>query len=392
MHYIPRHVEALLMERLRSVPCVAILGPRQCGKSTLASHLLKRFPHAIYLDLELPSEQRKIQEPEIFLQQHEGALICFDEIQRAPELFTVLRGLIDRKPKNGRFLILGSASPDLIRQSSESLAGRISYVDLSPFLLTEYSRNPESVLHRFWLRGGFPRSLLAEGDRASFTWRQDFIRSYAERDVLQIKQGVSSQKVERLLRMCAHLSGQTLNYLKIGSSLDMSDNTVRHYLDLLSGSFLLRILRPYHNNLKKRLIKSPKIYIRDTGILHALLGIETFDHLLGHPEYGSSWESLIVENILSCIRPAVAASFFRTAKGEEADLVLEMGQSRLLIECKASAAPQASRSLEMSVGDINPDHTWVVAPIAGSFPISARITATSLPVLLKDRRVRPFLL
>ncbi len=393
MHYIPRRFESTVISRLKSFPCTAILGPRQCGKSTLAHHILKLFPDALCLDLELPSELRKIQEPEIFLQRHEDTLICFDEIQRAPEIFAVMRGIIDRKPKNGRFLILGSASRDLIRQSSETLAGRISYIELPPFTLTECGKDDARIdLQRYWLRGGFPRSFLAESDQSSFLWRHDFIRSYVERDVLQIRPGISSQKIDRLLRMCAHCSGQTVNYSKLGSSLDMSDNTVRHYLDLLSGSFFLRMLSPLYANLKKRLVKSPKIYIRDSGILHALLGIETFDHLLGHPGYGASWESMAIENILSCCKPSVSASFFRTAKGEEADLVLENGRSRLLIECKASAAPQTTRAVETAINDLHPDHTWIVAPIQGSFPLTPRVTAASPATFFNDGRLKQFLL
>src|SRR5271157_3095890 len=333
MHYISRYLEKTIIDRLHDYPSVAILGPRQCGKSTLAHHILKNSPGALYLDLELPSDLNKIKEPELFLQQHDDNLICLDEIQRTPELFPVLRSFIDRNRKNGRFLILGSASRDLIRQSSETLAGRISHVELSPFLLRESVVHGRFNLHRYWLRGGFPRSFLAQSDQASYLWRHDFIRSFVERDVLMAQSGASTAKIDRLLRMCAHISGQTVNYSKLGASLDMSDNTIHNYLDVLNGGFMVRILRPYFTNIKKRLVKSPKIYLRDSGILHALLSVETFDGLLGSPELGASWEGLVVENILSSINPSVSASFYRTAKGEEADLVLEKGRGRIIIEC-----------------------------------------------------------
>jgi predicted AAA+ superfamily ATPase len=392
MHYIDRIIESTIKNRLKAFPGVAILGPRQCGKSTLARHILHEIPGALYLDLELSSDLNKIREPELFLGQHEDALICFDEIQRAPGLFPVLRSFIDRNSKNGRFLFLGSASRDLISQSSETLAGRLSYIELSPFMLTECLSDGVTDVRHYWLRGGFPRSLLAENDQASFQWRYDFIRSFVERDVLRVGQGASSDKIDRLLRMCAHISGQSVNYSKLGSSLDMSDNTVRHYLELLNGAFLVRMVRPYFANMKKRLVKSPKIYIRDSGILHALLGIETFDHLLAHPDFGASWEGLVIENVLAVVKPSIMASYYRTAKGEEADLVLESGNKRFLIECKSSTAPQAGSSLMASVGDIHPDHTWIIAPVEGSYPLSESITVASLAALFTDIRLKDILL
>jgi uncharacterized protein len=392
MHYFNRYLEKPVSDRLLSFPSVAILGPRQCGKSTLARHILKTFQNSIYLDLELPSDLNKIREPELFFKLHSDKLICLDEIQRSPELFTVLRSFIDKNQKNGRFLILGSASRDLIRQTSETLAGRISYVELSPFMATECSKDDAFDLNHLWLRGGFPRSFLAENDQISYLWRHDFIRSFVERDVLQIQSGASTEKVDRLLRMCAHSNGQTVNYSKLGSSLDMSDNTVRHYLEILSGGFLLRILRPYFSNAKRRLIKAPKVYVRDSGILHAVLGIETFEHLLGSPEFGTSWEGLVIENVLSSIKPSVSASFYRTANGEEADLVLENGNSRIIIECKASSSPQAGRSLLYAIKELTPRHSWIISPIESAYQISELITASSLPEFLSDNRIRNYLL
>lgn len=392
MHYISRHLEKTIIDRLHDYPCVVILGPRQCGKSTLAHHILKSFPGALYLDLELPSDLNKIKEPELFLHQHVDSLICLDEIQRTPGLFSILRSFIDRNQKKGRFLILGSASRDLIRQSSETLAGRISYVELSPFLLRESGMHGAFDLHRYWLRGGFPRSFLAHTDQASYLWRQDFIRSFVERDVLMTQAGASTAKIDRLLQMCAHVNGQTVNYSKLGASLDMSDNTVRNYLDILNGVFMVRILRPYFTNIKKRLVKSPKIYLRDSGILHALLAVETFDDLLGNPELGASWEGLVVENILSSINLSASAAFYRTAKGEEADVVLEKGHRRIIIECKVSKAPQAGRSLQIAIDDLSPEHSWIISPIEASYQISPSITATSLSAFLDDKRVKEFLI
>ncbi|MBN1602659.1 MAG: DUF4143 domain-containing protein [Chitinispirillaceae bacterium] len=276
--------------------------------------------------------------------------------------------------RNSQFLLLGSASRDLIRQSSETLAGRISYLELTPFLLSECPPIPGISLFDYWLRGDYPRTLLSSDIQTSFIWMNDFLKLFIERDVLQIKPGISSQSVSRLLQMIAHVHGQTINYSRLGSSLNLSDNTVRHYLDLLAGTFIIRILQPFHDNLKKRLIKSPKVYIRDTGLLHALLSIESVDSLFGHPVFGSSWESVVIENILAHLKPSVVPSFYRTAKGEEMDLVLKFGQKKLAIECKATVSPEVTRSIIISINDLRPDHVFIVAPVNETYPLSPMVT------------------
>lgn len=346
------------------MPAVAILGPRQCGKSTLAHQLLSETSGSIYLDLESPYDLRKLNDPEAFFQLNQGKLICIDEIQRSPELFTVLRGVIDRQGANGQFLVLGSASPILIKQSSESLAGRIAYLELSPLVLGEV--NSDSM-HDLWLRGGFPRSYLAGNLEASYDWRLDFIRTFLERDIPAVAQGVTIKNVDRLWQMCAHWTGQLLNSDKLASSLGVSSHTVRNYLDLLCQTFMLRLLPPWHSNLKKRLIKSPKLYLRDTGILHALLGIETQNQLMGHPDYGASWESFALENIVSSSARGWRASFYRTSSGNEIDLIMEKGLRRIAVEFKATTAPDVGKGFYIALEDVQPSETWLICPCKETF-------------------------
>ena len=283
--YIERIVTTKIKKKLENMPGVVILGPRQCGKSTLAKAIISEIGCAVYLDLERPSDANKLRDPEAFFGINSDRLICLDEIQRVPELFHVLRSVIDENKRNGQFIILGSASPDLIRQSSETLAGRIAYFELTPFLLKEVCEEHHylKTLRKLWLRGGFPRSYLASKEKESFEWRLDFIRAFLERDIPQLGFKTPAKTIERFWRICAHLHGQLLNSSKLGESMGVSHHTVRSYVDMLEQSFVLRVLRPYESNLKKRMIKSPKIYIRDNGILHALLGIEDHNDLLGHP-------------------------------------------------------------------------------------------------------------
>ena len=300
--YIKRFFTEKIRERLLNIPGVIILGPRQCGKSTLAKAIISEIENAVYLDLERPSDINKLTDPEAFFSLNADKLICLDEIQRVPELFPILRSVIDENRRNGQFIILGSASPDLIRQSSETLAGRVSYFELTPFLFKEISEHSSpNKLRKLWLRGGFPRSYLASDEKESFEWRLNFIRTFLERDIPQLGFRIPAKTLERFWKMCAHLHGQLLNSSKLGESLGVSHHTVRSYSDLLEQTFVLRVLRPYESNLKKRLIKSPKIFIRDTGLLHALLDIESHNELLGHPVYGASWEGFVMENILSLL-------------------------------------------------------------------------------------------
>lgn len=371
--YVERIITASIEQKLENMPGVVILGPRQCGKSTLAKAIISEIRGAVYLDLERASDVSKLRDPEAFFSLNSDKLICLDEIQRVPELFPVLRSIMDENRKNGQFIILGSASPDLIKQSSETLAGRISYFELTPFLLKEVSDDHDlRPLRKLWLRGGFPRSFLASNEKESFEWRIDFIRTFLERDIPQLGFRTPAKTLERFWSICAHLHGQLLNSSKLGESMGVSHHSVTSYVDMLEQSFVLRVLRPYESNLKKRLIKSPKIYIRDSGILHALLGIETHNDLLGHPVYGASWEGLVIENILSLL-PNWKASFYRTSSGSEIDLIIEKGNKRVAIECKGSTSPNLNRGFWIAVSELKFKEVWVVAPVKEAYPIEKGI-------------------
>lgn len=365
--YIQRNLQRELVECLDSFPAVAVLGPRRCGKSTLARAVLADRRDGLYLDLERPSDLAKLREPELFLESNAGKLVCLDEIQRTPDLFRVLRSVIDENPRPGRFLILGSASPELLRQSSETLAGRIAFLDLTPFEYSElHGRNID--LRSFHLLGGFPESILASSGKQSERWRRNFVRTFLERDLAQLALQIPAGNIERLWRMCAHSHGQLLNLSQLGAALGVSHTTVRKYLDLLSRTFMVRLLPPYLPNLTKRLVKSPRLYLRDSGILHSLLGISTYEDLLGHPIFGASWEGLVIENVL-----AVAGDwrgfFYRTAAGAEIDLVLEKGNRKVAIECKASAAPSLSTGFWNALEDLKIAEVRVVAPVRDQFPL-----------------------
>ncbi|VAW82125.1 AAA ATPase [hydrothermal vent metagenome] len=369
-----------LKSRLESNPAVALLGARQVGKSTLAEVLLKQFPGAIYLDLERPADINKLTDPEAFFTSVGQVLICLDEIQRLPDIFPVLRGLVDRNKRNAQFLLLGSASRDLIRQSSESLAGRLSYLEITPFTQAEV---PAITPALHWLRGGYPRSVLADGDETSFQWREDYIRTFLERDIPQLGFQIPANTMARLWRMLAHSHGQVLNTSKLAASMGVSPHTIRKYIDLLEQTFMLRVLLPYTGNTKKRLIKSPKVYLRDSGILHALLGIENQQELFGHPVYGPSWEGYVIENIITQL-PRWDASFFRTSNGAEMDLVLEKGLKRVAVEIKSSTNPVVSKGFWTSIETIQPDATYIVAPVDSTYPIEERVTVMPLPVFIRE--------
>jgi hypothetical protein len=383
--YITRHIQPQIKERLIDFPVVAILGPRQCGKSTLARAMVQKYRDSVYLDLERPSDARKLQDPELFFNLYKENLICLDEIQRAPDIFPVMRSIVDEHRKKGHFLILGSASRNLIKQSSESLAGRIAYMELTPFLYPELftpHKKEGDGLKKLWLRGGFPESVLARNNGASTIWRENFIRTFLERDIPQLGFQIPAQAMQRLWRMIAHNHGQVLNASRLGQSLGISHTTARSYIDLLSQTFMVRILSPFIPNVKKRLIKSPKVYVRDSGILHALLEIETMDQLLGHPVYGFSWEGFVIETILSWL-PDWRAAFYRTSSGNEIDLVIEKGRKRIAIECKASLAPSASKGFVLALQELHIETAWIIAPINEAYPVSKNITVSPLSHFLK---------
>lgn len=378
MHgYITRLIEEKIHRSLSRSPATAILGPRQCGKSTTARMLLKNRP-SIYLDLQDRVDRNKLAEPELFFDRYREKMICLDEIQMLPEFFSVLRSEIDKDRRPGRFLILGSASRDLIRQSTETLAGRIAYLDLSPFLIHEVS--PSIPWSDLWLRGGFPESTLAKDDADSFDWRLDFIRTFMERDIPGLGFNIPVPVIERLWLLLAHYHGQTVNYHKLAGAADISIPTLKKYLAILEQTYMLRLLPPAETNLKKRLIKSPKVYLRDSGILHALLDIETYDNLLAHPIAGASWEGFVIENIIACYS-RWKPSFMRTANGAEMDLVLERSGRRHVFECKLSKAPKPSRGFYELIDAVQPASAWVIAPVDAPYEISEKVTVCPLQKL-----------
>ena len=374
MHgYINRFIEKKLHRALSRSPAVAILGPRQCGKSTTAKLILKEIP-SVYLDLQDRVDRNKLVEPELFFEHHRDKLICLDEIQLLPDFFSILRSEIDKDRRPGRFLILGSASRDLIKQSTESLAGRIAYIDLIPFLLKEVAT--VSSWSNLWLRGGFPESVLADNDQDSFDWRLDFIRTFMERDIPNLGFNIPVPVIERLWLLIAHYHGQTVNYHKLAAAADISIPTLKKYLAILEQTYMVRMLPPATANLKKRLVKSHKIYLRDSGILHALLEIEEYDDLLANPIAEASWEGFVIENIIvqhDRWRP----SFLRTSNGAEIDLVLERAGRRRLFECKLSKAPKLSRGFHELVDCMNPESAWVIAPVDEPFEIKKGIFVCS---------------
>lgn len=377
---IPRNdLKTTILARLENNPAVALLGARQVGKSTIAEMIITKFPGALYLDLERPADLAKLSDPEAFFDQFQDRLICLDEIQRTPDIFPILRGIIDRNKGNGQFLILGSASRELIRQSSESLAGRISYLEITPFTLKEVSF-VDARLH--WFRGGYPRSLLAK-EEASIQWREDYIRTFLERDIPQLGFRIPANTLSRFWRMLAHSHGQILNSSKLADSMGVSSHTIRKYIDLLEQTFVLRVLPPFFNNIKKRLVKSPKIYIRDSGILHSLLSIDTMEELFAHPVYGASYEGYVIENILSQL-PRWQASFYRTSNGAEIDLILSKGSKIIAVEIKSSSSPKVSKSFWNSTQSIAPDKIVVIAPVQEEYPIAKQVMVMPLARFIEE--------
>lgn len=383
---INRWITEKLKETIRRFPAVALLGPRQVGKTTLALTLGKARK-SIYLDLEAPDDLVKLQDPLSFLPLHSDKLIILDEIQRAPDLFMTLRGLIDKNRRANRqgeqFLLLGSASMDLMRQSSESLAGRISYMELGGFNILEAQHDRSHDLHRLWLRGGLPNSYLASSDTVSMEWLEMLIRTYLERDVPQMGFRVPAARLRRLWTMIAHLQGETLNYLKLGGNLEVDGKTIRHYLDILVDLLLVRRLHPWYGNVKKRLVKSPRFYIRDSGILHRLLGISDYDDLLTNPVLGKSWEGFVIDNILSVLPNHIESYFYRTAAGAEIDLVLKLSSRELwAIDIKHGMVPQVKSGFHQGAKDINATEKFVVYGGDDEFTIKNDTTVISLPGLM----------
>ena len=383
---LDRKLAHLLTSRLKYQPAVALLGPRQVGKTTLAREIAASLPGAIFLDLEREADRAQLARADLFFSRHRDQLVVLDEVQTIPDLFASLRPEIDADRHAGRFLLLGSASGALLRQSAESLAGRIAYLELTPLLIeelvtsAEYTATAQATL--LWLRGGFPRSFLANDEAESLSWRSDFIETFLARDLPQLGVTIPAETLRRFWRMCAHLHGQLFNASQLGAALGgVAHSTVGRYLDLLVDALMLRRLPPYLANVGKRLVKSPKVYLRDSGILHALLGIHTLDDLNGHPVAGLSWEGFVIEQILATLPPLTMAGFYRTAAGAELDLVVDHGGRRVGFEIKLSTAPTVSKGFWNACEDLGLSHVYVVAPVLDAYPLAENVEVIS-PLML----------
>lgn len=380
---ITRKLKARLDLLLEKTPAVILMGPRQVGKTTLALEVVRERA-AVYLDLERPRDLAKITDIEQFCMLNANTLLVLDEVQRAPELFAPLRGIIDTRKrsgqKTGQFLFLGSASIDLLRQSSESLAGRAAHSELHPLDLAEIG---EGDLHTLWNRGGFPESFLADSDAESVDWRTNFIRTYLERDIPQLGPRIPAETLRRFWTMLAHNQGQTFNAAAISRGLDVKGITVSRYLDLMVDLLLVRRLQPWTSNLGRRLVKAPKIYVRDSGICHALLGIETLNDLLGHPVAGGSWEGFVIENIASALPRRASLGYYRTSGGAEVDLVADTGGGELwAMEIKRSTAPTVSKGFHSACEDLRPARKFIVHSSDESFPLVQDIEAITVADLM----------
>jgi predicted AAA+ superfamily ATPase len=376
---LTRILYAKLADAIAQSPAVALLGPRQVGKTTLAIEVGKSY-NALYLDLESEQDRAKLAQPELYLTDHQDKLVILDEIHRAPGLFPVLRGLIDKGRRAGRrtgqYLLLGSASLDLLKQSGETLAGRIAYLELAPFNVLETQALPADEI---WVRGGFPESLLAADAARSLRWRQDFIRTYLERDIPQFGPRIAAETLRRFWGMLAHNQGGLLNTAQFARNLGVDAKTAASYLDLLVDLLLVRRLPPWHADLGKRLVKSPKVYVRDSGLVHALLNIADKEALLAHPVIGQSWECFVIENLLTCAPAQVQGYFYRSSGGAEIDLLLAWPDGTLwAIEVKRSLTPKVERGFHAACMDLSPARKFVVYPGAERYRIAADIEAISL--------------
>jgi predicted AAA+ superfamily ATPase len=377
--FIERRIAAALRVRLGEAPAVALLGPRQVGKTTLALEIAGTQP-SVYLDLESESDRARLADPELYLAQHEDKLVVLDEVHRLPGLFQTLRGLIDRGRRKGRrtgrFLLLGSASLDLLRQSGESLAGRIGYLEMNPLDALEVDVGQDA---RLWLRGGFPDSFLAASDQSSLRWRQDFIRTYLERDIPLLGPRIPAEMLRRFWTMLAHYQSGLHNAAAFARALGVDGKTVASYIDLLVDLLLVRRLTPWHANVGKRLVKSPRLYVRDSGVVHALLGLGSLDDVLGHPVAGASWEGFVIEALTSIAPDGTQAYFYRTSAGAEIDLLLALpGGALWAIEVKRSLAPKVERGFHHACSDLDPQRKIVIYPGQETYPLAPGIEAMSL--------------
>ena len=386
---LARRTKTIIEQRLRQMPAVVLLGPRQAGKTTLARSIAagRQKDGAIYLDLERPADRRRLEDADAFLRAQAGKLVVIDEIHRAPALFETLRGVIDdrraAKDRAGHFLLLGSAAIDLMRQASETLAGRVAYVDLAPLDSLEIPRRIAGH-ERLWIRGGFPDSMLARNDEASFNWRRAFIRSYLERDVPMFAPRLPAETAGRLWTMLAHTQGTTLNQTRLAASLGISTPAIGRYIDLLADLLLVRRLRPWSGNVGKRLVRAPKVYIRDSGLVHALLDLENWNQTVGHPIAGPSWEGFVVENLIAAAGETRTPYYFRTEDAAEIDLLFERGAKvEMAIEIKRSSAPVLSRGFRIACEVLKPKNRYVVHSGTDVWPHSSGITAMTLGELMR---------
>ncbi len=387
MRLLSRSVHQSIQDRLTRMPAVVLLGPRQVGKTTLAREIAARWTGAIYLDLERPVDRRRLADPDAYLRAQTGMLVVVDEIHRAPDLFGTLRGIIDERrragDRTGHFLLLGSASLDLMKQASETLAGRVAYVELTPIDAIEAGTRTGGV-NRLWSRGGFPDSLLADNDADSLNWRRSFVQSYLERDVPMFAPRLPAETVGRLWTMLAHAQGALLNQSKLAASLAVSTPAVGRYVDLLVDLLLVRRLRPWSGNVGKRLVRTPKTYVRDSGMVHALLDLETWNDVLGHPVAGPSWEGFVIENLVGAAGDRRTPYFYRTEDGAEVDLLFERGgQVEMAIEIKRSSAPDLSKGFHSARTTLKPKACYVVHGGAGNWPLGKGITAIDLKGLMQ---------
>ena len=388
---IGRDLFVRLEQALNSMPVVALLGPRQVGKTTLALEVAKKMQiKSTYLDLESDLDFNKLNDPEVFFKRFNNELLIIDEVQRKPDLFRIIRGIVDERKRNGErfghFLLLGSASRDLLQQSSETLAGRIRYLELTPFTFLEIEREEKKEFNQetLWLRGGFPDSYLSSSDLESWNWRTDFIATYLERDLPNMGVGVSTEHLKRFWKMLAHYNGNQVNFSELGRSLELSHTTIKHYLDVLTDFYMVRQLQPWSCNLKKRLVKSPKIFIRDTGILHHLLKLPKINDLLSYPSLGASWEGFVIENIINQLDNRWEYSYYRTATQVEIDLILHTPDNEIwAIEIKRASAPKLSRGFYEACIDVKATHKWIVNAQNDQYPLNNDIEVIGLNLFLK---------
>jgi predicted AAA+ superfamily ATPase len=385
---IPRLGTSELLEILEYFPVLGITGPRQVGKTTLSRELAGQIEKdVIYLDMEDPMDLSKLSEPSLYFENNEDACIIIDEVQRIPGLFPILRSVIDKKRIPGRFILTGSASPDLIRDTSESLAGRIAYKELTAFNYLEISDHKLSDLH--WFRGGFPLSFLAPSDQISRTWINNFIQTYIERDLPLLGLQAAPTFLRNLWIMLAHIHGNVLNMELLSKSLEVTGPTIKKYIHFLSEAYLIRILLPFHMNIKKRIVRSPKIYIRDSGILHQLLGISTDDKLEGNPMKGNSWEGYVIEQISLHVQNQYDMYFYRTHQGAECDLVLTVANKpEITVEIKYTSAPKVSKGLRTSIEDLATQKNFIICLSEEEYPIAENIIACSMNTFINKYLIK----